>query len=74
MASKLTIAEVDEIVEIGELDPEMIVTPGIYIDRIVRVPDDDAASAERKKEILEMVLGNTEIRELLFGADEGGQQ
>jgi len=74
MASRLTIVEVDEIVEVGELDPEMIVTPGIYIDRIVRIPDDDAGSPKRKKEILEMVLGNEEIRELLFGASEGGQQ
>ncbi len=52
----------------------MIVTPGIYIDRIVMIPDDDPASPKRKKEILEMVLGNEEIRELLFGASEGGQQ
>jgi 3-oxoadipate CoA-transferase alpha subunit len=37
-AAKVTIAEVDEIVETGELDPEVIVTPGIFVDRIVRVP------------------------------------
>jgi 3-oxoadipate CoA-transferase, alpha subunit len=36
-AAKLTIAEVDEIVELGELDPESVVTPGIYVNRIVRV-------------------------------------
>ncbi len=35
-AAKVTVAEVDEIVEVGELDPEAIVTPGIYVDRIVR--------------------------------------
>jgi 3-oxoadipate CoA-transferase alpha subunit len=34
-AAKVTIAEVDEIVEPGALDPESIVTPGIYVDRIV---------------------------------------
>lgn len=34
-AGKITIAEVEEIVEPGELDPECIVTPGIYVDFIV---------------------------------------
>ena len=34
-AARVTIAEVDEVVELGELDPEAIVTPGIYVDRIV---------------------------------------
>jgi 3-oxoacid CoA-transferase subunit A len=37
-ACDVTIAEVDEIVDVGELDAEHIVTPGIYIDRIVRIP------------------------------------
>jgi len=40
-AVKVAIAEVDEIVEVGELDPEMIVTPGIFIDRIVKIPKGD---------------------------------
>jgi 3-oxoadipate CoA-transferase, alpha subunit len=34
-ASKVTIAEVDYLVDVGDLDPETIVTPGIYVDRIV---------------------------------------
>ncbi len=37
-AAKVTIVEVDEIVELGELDPEVIVTPGIYVDRVVTRP------------------------------------
>ena len=37
-AAKVTIAEVDEIVELGELDPEVIVTPGLYVDRVVVRP------------------------------------
>jgi len=37
-AANITIAEVDEIVEVGELDPEVIVTPAIYVDRIVKIP------------------------------------
>ncbi len=35
-AARTTIVEVDEIVEPGELDPETIVTPGIFVDRVVR--------------------------------------
>jgi 3-oxoadipate CoA-transferase alpha subunit len=34
-AADLVVAEVDEVVEIGALDPEAIVTPGIFVDRIV---------------------------------------
>ena len=35
MAGKFTIAEVEQIVEIGELDPDKIHLPGIYINRVV---------------------------------------
>lgn len=34
MAGKITIAEVEELVQPGELDPDMIHTPGIYVNRI----------------------------------------
>jgi acyl CoA:acetate/3-ketoacid CoA transferase alpha subunit len=34
-AGKTTIVEVDEVVETGALDPETIVTPSIFVDRIV---------------------------------------
>jgi 3-oxoacid CoA-transferase subunit A len=34
-AADLTIAEVEELVEPGELDPDHIVTPGIYVNRIL---------------------------------------
>ena len=37
-AAKLTIAEVEHLVAPGELDPDAIVTPGIYVHRIVHVP------------------------------------
>jgi 3-oxoacid CoA-transferase subunit A len=33
-AADYTIAEVEQLVEVGELDPESIVTPGIYVDAI----------------------------------------
>jgi 3-oxoadipate CoA-transferase alpha subunit len=37
-AADVTVLEVDEIVELGELDPEGIHTPGIFVDRVVRIP------------------------------------
>ncbi|HEY6239645.1 MAG TPA: 3-oxoacid CoA-transferase subunit A [Burkholderiales bacterium] len=37
-AAKCTIAQVYEIVELGALDPECIVTPGIFVTRVVKVP------------------------------------
>ncbi len=39
-AARITIAEVDEVVETGELDPESVVTPGLFVKRIVRVKED----------------------------------
>jgi 3-oxoadipate CoA-transferase, alpha subunit len=37
-AAKLSIASVHEIVPLGEIDPEIIVTPGLYVQRVVRLP------------------------------------
>ena len=36
-AAAVTIAQVSEIVEAGKLDPESVITPGIYVDRLVEV-------------------------------------
>lgn len=36
MAGKITVAEVEEIVEPGELDPNYIHTPGIYVNRLIK--------------------------------------
>jgi 3-oxoadipate CoA-transferase alpha subunit len=36
-AAATTIAQVSHVVAVGDLDPEAVVTPGIYVDRIVRV-------------------------------------
>jgi len=38
-AARCTVAQVDEIVELGTLDPEAIVTPGIFVHRLVAVGD-----------------------------------
>jgi 3-oxoadipate CoA-transferase alpha subunit len=36
-AATTTIAQVGEVVATGDLDPEAVVTPGIFVDRVVRV-------------------------------------
>ena len=38
MAGKTTVAQVDEIAELGTLDPDTIMTPSIFVDRVVRTP------------------------------------
>ena len=37
MAGRITIAEVEELVEPGELDPEQVHTPGVFVQRVVQV-------------------------------------
>ncbi len=38
MAARLTVASVHEVVALGEIDPETVVTPGIFVQRIVKIP------------------------------------
>jgi len=38
MAGKVTIAEVEKLVSPGEIEPESVHTPGIYVQRVVEVP------------------------------------
>jgi len=40
MAGKVVVAEVDRIVPVGEIDPEHVHTPGIFVDRVVQVERD----------------------------------
>ena len=42
-AARVTVVEVDEIVAPGELAPEEIVTPGVYINRVVQRPESFSA-------------------------------
>src|SRR5215469_15949749 len=44
-AGKITVAEVEHLLEPGQIDPDLIITPGIYVQRIVHVPN-----AEKKIE------------------------
>ncbi len=56
-ASRVTIAEVLEIVEPGELDPDQIHTPHIYVDRIVKVPKGGKGSPEWDEMMKEQMFG-----------------
>ena len=49
-AAKLTVASVHDIVELGVLDPEAVVTPGIFVKRIVKVARSATGPAGFKKE------------------------
>src|SRR6058998_1727228 len=37
-AAKCTVVQVREVVNLGDLDPEVVVTPGIYVKRVVEIP------------------------------------
>lgn len=66
MAAKITIAEVDEIVEVGEIDPEHVVTPGIFVDHIVKVPEGGLGSSEQMKALVTRLSENELVRKILF--------
>jgi 3-oxoacid CoA-transferase subunit A len=38
-AGKVTVAEVEHLVQPGEIDPDHIITPGIYVQRLIHVPN-----------------------------------
>jgi 3-oxoadipate CoA-transferase alpha subunit len=44
-AAELTVVQTRHIVELGELDPETIVTPGIFVDRVVQIDSADPPPA-----------------------------
>jgi 3-oxoacid CoA-transferase subunit A len=49
MAGRVTIAEVEHLVEPGELDPDAIHTPGVYVHRIVALTPEQAADKRIEK-------------------------
>ncbi|MDQ0576523.1 CoA transferase subunit A [Agromyces albus] len=49
MAGRLTIAEVDELVEPGVLDPDDIHLPGIYVDRVIELTPEQATELPIEK-------------------------
>ena len=47
MAGKVTIAEVEQLVEVGEIDPDAVHTPGIFVQRIVVNPNPEKRIEQR---------------------------
>ncbi|MFF8377852.1 CoA transferase subunit A [Streptomyces sp. NPDC015661] len=47
MAGRITVAEVDHLVEPGELDPDEVHLPGVFVQRVVRVTPGDPAAERR---------------------------
>jgi 3-oxoacid CoA-transferase subunit A len=37
-AGRISVAEVEELVEVGDLDPECVHTPGVFVQRVVVAP------------------------------------
>ncbi|MDO4682577.1 MAG: CoA transferase subunit A [Lautropia sp.] len=46
-AGKITVAEVEELVEVGELDPDQIHTPGIFVQRLIVNPNPEKRIEQR---------------------------
>jgi 3-oxoacid CoA-transferase subunit A len=49
MCGRVTIAEVEELVEPGELDPNDVHTPGVYVQRVVQLTPEQAADKKIEK-------------------------
>jgi len=47
-AAKVTIAQVSEMVPLGELDPEVVVTPGIFVQRVVQIAAPTVAATTKE--------------------------
>ena len=49
MCGRVTIAEVEELVEPGELDPNNVHTPGVFVQRVVVLTPEQAADKRIEK-------------------------
>lgn len=67
MAAKVTIVEVEQIVDVGEIDPEHVITPGIFVDRIVLIPPDGFGTPDKGRAVIEQLTQIESVRDLLFG-------
>ena len=57
MAGRVTIAEVEELVEPGELDPDSIHTPGVFVQRVVPLTPEQAADKRIEKRTVRPPVG-----------------
>ncbi len=70
MAAKTTIVETDKIVEVGDIDPEHVVVPGVFVDRIIEIPPDGYGTPEKGKKLISLLTQIGSVRDLLFGKIE----
>lgn len=52
MSGRVTIAEVEELVEPAELDPDSVHTPGVFVQRVVPLAPEQAADKRIEKRTL----------------------
>ena len=66
MAARETIVEVEKIVEIGEIDPEHVVTPGIFVDRLLEIPEWGLGTPQKGKDLIYKLSQIDGVRDMLF--------
>lgn len=49
-AARTTVAQVHAVVDVGGIDPEVVVTPGIFVDRVLVTPGSDPQTADPRQE------------------------
>ena len=62
-AGRVTVAEVEELVEIGELDPHQVHVPGSYVNRLLHAPEQEKRIEQRTLAGAAPARGNSEARE-----------
>jgi 3-oxoacid CoA-transferase subunit A len=62
MAGKITIAEVEELVEPGDLDPNSVHTPGVYVHRVVALTAEQAADKRIERRTVRQRPGRIDPR------------
>ena len=60
MAGRITVAEVEELVEPGELDPDQVHLPGIYVHRVLPLTAEQAADKRIERRTVRAAGGNEE--------------
>jgi 3-oxoacid CoA-transferase subunit A len=65
MAGRITIAEVEELVEPGEIDPDHVHLPGIYVQRVLPLTPEQAQTKRIERRTVRTTPGRD-------GHDQGG--
>jgi hypothetical protein len=52
---------------VGEIDAEHVITAGIFVDRVVEIPEDGMATERKLKELIHELHSIEPARKLMFG-------